>query len=92
MFIPLIVDKYQSFIYVLYIYVKELLIIILSRSVDADGSNDEKYQGCICGFPAAGDGEEGVKARGQDLAEGGGAIHKYQLPASVEYILGMVGY
>ena len=57
MFIPLIVDKYQSFIYVLYIYVKELLIIILSRSVDADGSNDEKYQGCICAFPVAGDEE-----------------------------------
>ena len=57
MFIPLMVDKYQSFIYLLYIYVKEVLIIIISIIVDTDGSNDEKYQGCICAFPVAGDEE-----------------------------------
>ena len=51
------VDKYQSFIYLLYIYVKEVLIIIISIIVDTDGSNDEKYQGCICAFPVAGDEE-----------------------------------
>ena len=44
------------------------------------------------GFPAAGDREEGAKVRGQDLVEGGGAIQKYQLPASVAEMLCRVGH
>ena len=85
------VDAYQSFVYVLYIYVKGVLITMLSGSVDSDGRNDKKTWGRTRGFPAAGDREEGAKVRGRYLAEGGGAIHKYQLPASVTEMLCMVG-
>ena len=55
----------------------------ITGNLDADGSNDEKAWERTRGFPAAGDREEGVKDRGQNLSEGGGAIQKYQLPASV---------
>ena len=41
-------------------------------NLGADGSNDAKDQGRTLGIPAAGSGEEGVKARGRDLEEGGG--------------------
>ena len=50
MSITLMVDAYQSFVYVLYIYVKEVLIIVLSGSVDSDGRNDKKLEGVHVGF------------------------------------------
>ena len=43
-------------------------------------------------FPVAGDGEEGAKAKGLNLEEGGGTIQKYHLTVSVSEFLCMVGY
>ena len=53
------------------------------ENLGVDGSDDAKTRGGTHGFPVTGDGNEGSKAGGQDLAKGGG---RYGAPSSREKI------